>query len=135
MKKEKITLALPSLIHRVGSDVVKQAKEIALRYDCELKRVRRSRNWQLSGEAINIQSYAEFLVSQLKQNALEVQFSYLIQKIKAALLTHADKLEPLSAKLERLVNNNPNITLAELMQISDCTLVEARTARFKAQSW
>ena len=127
---DKITISLPSLIHRIGREEVKQAKEIALQYDCELKRVRRSRNWQLSGGAISIQS----CTTQLKTDH-SGQFRFLIQKIETALLDHADKLEPLEAKLARLIAANTNITLTELMHITDCTLAEARTARFQTDTW
>ena len=122
-----ITIRLPSLIHRIGGDKAKQAKAIAMQYHCELKRVRRSRNWGLSGEAINIQSFTE----QLKAEN-DGELSYLIQKIETALLDHADKLEPLEAKLARLINNNPGITLGELIQLTQCTEAEARVARFYA---
>ncbi|WP_350595943.1 ribosome recycling factor family protein, partial [Pseudoalteromonas sp. 45-MNA-CIBAN-0466] len=51
--------------------------------------------------------------------------------IETALLGHADKLEPLDAKLVRLIKQTPGITLGELMQLTQCTLTEARVARFK----
>jgi hypothetical protein len=127
---DKITISLPSLIHRIGREEVKQAKEMALQHDCDLKRVRRSRNWAVSGEAIKIQ---QFSVTLKIENG--DKFRYLIQKITTALLDHSDKLEPLDAKLVRLITDNPNITLAELIHITDCTMTEARTARFDADSW
>lgn len=127
---ETITISLPSLIHRIGREEVNQAKSIALQYHCELKRVRRSRNWKISGGAIKIQSFSAHLktvqaetaglkTEHLKKEAGE--FRYLIQKIETALLDHADKLEPLEAKLARMITDNPNITLAELIHITDCT--------------
>ncbi|MCL1060226.1 ribosome recycling factor family protein [Shewanella gelidimarina] len=137
---EAITISLPSLIHRIGRDAVNRAKVVASQYRCELKRVRRSRNWGLSGEAINIQSFAGQLKAE-SLTALELKtidergFRYLVQKIETALLDHADKLEPLTVKLIRLINENPNITLAELIHVTDCTMSEARTARFDADSW
>lgn len=48
---QAIAITLPSLIHRIGSDTVKRLKLQAQTFDCELKRIRRSRNWQLLGEA------------------------------------------------------------------------------------
>lgn len=62
-------------------------------------------------------------------------FRYLIQKLESALLQYADKLEPLDAKLIRLITDNPAITLGELMQLTQCTVTEARLARFQADSW
>jgi ribosome recycling factor len=127
---DKITISLPSLIHRIGREEVKQAKEMALQHDCDLKRVRRSRNWGVSGEAIKIQQLSVTLKIENGD-----KFRYLIQKITTALLDHSDKLEPLDAKLVRLITDNPNITLAELIHITGCTMTEARTARFDADSW
>lgn len=136
---EDITISLPSLVHRIGREAVKQAQAVAKQYQCELKRVRRSRNWGLSGEAIKIQSFSVHLKSvQLKTAQLQREggeFRYLIQKIETALLDHTDKLEPLEAKLARLINDTPNITLAELIHATDCTLAEARKARFNADVW
>jgi len=141
---EDITISLPSLIHRIGREAVKQAQDVAKQYHCELKRVRRSRNWGLSGEATKIQSFTVHLKTvQLKQRQLKAaqlqregaEFRYLIQKIETALLDHTDKLEPLEAKLARLITDTPNITLSELMHITDCTMAEARAARFHVDSW
>ncbi|MEH6464123.1 MAG: ribosome recycling factor family protein [Shewanella psychromarinicola] len=125
---EDITIRLPSLIHRIGGEKTKQAKTIALQYDCEVKRVRRSRHWGVSGEAIKIQSFTE----RLKLES-DVSFGYLIHKIETALLGHADKLEPLEAKLVRLINDQPNITLGELIHLTQCTMAEARIARFNIE--
>lgn len=122
---EDITIQLPSLIHRIGGEKAKQARAIALQYQCDVKRVRRSRNWAITGEAISIQSFIERL-----KTDNDAGFGYLIQKIATALLGHADKLEPLDIKLRRLIRENPNLTLGELIQLTQCTLAEARVARF-----
>ncbi|WP_434930478.1 ribosome recycling factor family protein [Shewanella sp. HL-SH8] len=124
---EPITISLPSLIHRIEGNNVKHAKAIALQSGCELKRVRRSRNWLIIGSAIQVQSFS----MRLKTEQTEA-FGYLIQKIDTGLLGHADKLESLENKLKRLIIQSPNITLSELMQITDCTVAEARVARFNA---
>ena len=128
MMNESIDIALPSLVHRIGGDSVKQAKAIAQEYDCQLKRVRRSRNWLLRGEAKMMQS----CVLRLKVDNAEA-FKYLIQKIEASLLAQADKLEPLAMKLQRLMAQNPCMTLAELMQLTNCTVAQARVARIQAE--
>ncbi|WMB72384.1 ribosome recycling factor family protein [Shewanella oncorhynchi] len=131
---DDISISLPSLIHRIGREAVKQAQAIAAQYDCELKRVRRSRNWCIVGAAIKIQSCtARLQAEQLVM--VDGAFRYLIQKLESALLQHADKLEPLDAKLIRLITDNPVITLGELMQLTQCTVTEARLARFQADSW
>lgn len=125
---EPITIMLPSLIHRIGRENVTQAQTLAKSYGCQLKRVRRSRNWQICGGAIDIQSFTKQLVN-------FEGFRYLIQKIDTALLQHSDKLESIDAKLIRLIDNNPSITLAELMELTQCTITEARLARFQTDSW
>lgn len=130
LKVQHITIALPSLIHRIGRDSVNQAKVICAQYQCELKRVRRSRNWTLVGDAINVQTIG----LSLKTND-SITFAYLIKKIDIGLIGHEDKLETLTQKLQRLITQTPNITLAELMQLTDCTEVEARTARFETDIW
>ena len=53
--------------------------------------------------------------------------------MEVGLVAHQDKLEPLEAKLIRLVVENPNVTLAELMAETNCTIAQARTARFDAE--
>ncbi|MCU8042364.1 MULTISPECIES: ribosome recycling factor family protein [unclassified Shewanella] len=131
---DDISISLPSLIHRIGREAVKQAQAIATQHDCELKRVRRSRNWCIVGAAIKIQSCSARLQAEQLLMADGV-FRYLIQKLESALLQHADKLEPLDAKLIRLITDNPAITLGELMQLTQCTVTEARLARFQADSW
>ncbi|MCU7964140.1 ribosome recycling factor family protein [Shewanella sp. SM20] len=131
---DDISISLPSLIHRIGREAVKQAQVIATQYDCELKRVRRSRNWCIVGAAIKIQSCTAHLQAEQLLMA-DGAFRYLIQKLESALLQHADKLEPLDAKLIRLITDNPAITLGELMQQTQCTITEARLARFQADSW
>ena len=131
---DDISISLPSLIHRIGREAVKQAQAIATQYDCELKRVRRSRNWCIVGAAIKIQSCTARLQAEQLLMA-DGSFRYLIQKLESALLQHADKLEPLDAKLIRLITDNPAITLGELMQLTQCTVTEARLARFQADSW
>ncbi len=137
---EDIIIALASLIHRIGGETAKQAKAIALQHECELKRVRRSRNWIVTGDAIKLQTYAaqlkaEQMISQKLNKQGVGEFHYLIKKIETALLGHADKLETLEVKLLRLVTQFPSITLSELVSLTHCTEVEARVARFEADSW
>lgn len=126
---DDISIPLPSLIHRIGREAAKRAQAIAVQKGCELKRVRRSRNWSITGQAVAIQSCC----GELKAQSDTAEFTFLIKKIDSGLLQHADKLEPLGAKLVRLINQNPAITLGELMQQTQCTMSEARLARFEAE--
>ena len=127
MQGTTITISLLSLIHRIGGDHAKRVKAIAAENTCELKRIRRSRNWQIAGEALNLKAFLDVIRSQDDEN-----LHFVIKKLEIGLTKHSDKLEPLEAKLIRLVMENPNITLAELMSETNCTLVQARKARFAA---
>ncbi|ELV8631210.1 ribosome recycling factor family protein [Vibrio vulnificus] len=123
-----IVIALPSLIHRIGGEVTKHLKSVAAAHGCELKRVRRSRHWQISGEALALQAFYD-QVRRLEEDSA----SYLVKKMQLALASHSEKLEPLEDKLQRLVMENPAITLAELMSQTHCSLSQARSARFSAE--
>lgn len=86
---QAIAITLPSLIHRIGSDTVKRLKLQAQTFDCELKRIRRSRNWQLLGEAASMQKF----VIQIKQTEYQVA-EYLIRRVEAGLGCRATRLNP-----------------------------------------
>lgn len=128
MKSNKLTISLPSLIHRIGGEHAKRAKMIAMEKKCELKRVRRSRNWMVTGDALDLNCFLEHI----KSEEPEV-LRFVINKMEVGLAAHQDKLEPLEAKLIRLVIENPNVTLAELMAETNCSISQARTARFDAE--
>lgn len=128
MKSTKITISLPSLIHRIGGEQAKRAKAVAMEIGCELKRVRRSRNWQVSGEALDLKRFQEHIKAEESE-----ELRFLINKLEVGLTAHQDKLEPLEAKLVRLVLQSPNVTLAELMAETNCTIAQARAARFEAE--
>ncbi|MCA3913969.1 ribosome recycling factor family protein [Vibrio vulnificus] len=123
-----IVIALPSLIHRIGGEMTKHLKSVAAEHGCELKRVRRSRHWQISGDALALQAFYD-QVRRLEEDSA----SYLVKKMQLALASHSEKLEPLEDKLQRLVMENPAITLAELMSQTHCSLSQARSARFSAE--
>ncbi|HDI3139536.1 TPA: ribosome recycling factor family protein [Vibrio cholerae] len=127
---QAIAITLPSLILRIGSDTVKRLKLQAQTFDCELKRIRRSRNWQLLGEAASMQNF----VIQIKQTEYQVA-EYLIRRVEAGLRLPSDKIEPIEVQLQRLVQQNPSITLAELMAATHCSLMQARAARFAEESF
>ncbi len=129
MQGTTITIPLPSLIHRIGGDHAKRAKAIAAENKCELKRIRRSRNWQITGEALDLKAFLDCIKAEEAE-----PMRFMANKMEAGLAKHSDKLEPLEAKLIRLVMENPNITLAELMSETNCTIAQARTARFEAET-
>ncbi|EGQ7930899.1 ribosome recycling factor [Vibrio vulnificus] len=128
VNEQLVVIALPSLIHRIGGEMTKHLKSVAAEHGCELKRVRRSRHWQISGEALALQAFYD-QVRRLEGDSA----SYLVKKMQLALASHSEKLEPLEDKLQRLVMENPAITLAELMSQTHCSLSQARSARFSAE--
>ncbi|HFQ4898574.1 TPA: ribosome recycling factor family protein [Vibrio vulnificus] len=128
VNEQLVVIALPSLIHRIGGELTKHLKSVAAYHGCELKRVRRSRHWQISGEALALQAFYD-QVRRLEEDSA----SYLVKKMQLALASHSEKLEPLEDKLQRLVMENPAITLAELMSQTHCSLSQARSARFSAE--
>ncbi|EJU9787323.1 ribosome recycling factor family protein [Vibrio vulnificus] len=128
VNEQLVVIALPSLIHRIGGETTKHLKSVAADHGCELKRVRRSRHWQIAGEALALQAFYD-QVRRLEENSA----SYLVKKMQLALTSHSEKLEPLEDKLQRLVMENPAITLAELMSQTHCSLSQARSARFSAE--
>ncbi|MGR3237649.1 ribosome recycling factor family protein [Vibrio vulnificus] len=128
VNEQLVVIALPSLIHRIGGELTKHLKSVAADRGCELKRVRRSRHWQISGEALALQAFYD-QVRRLEGDSA----SYLVKKMQLALASHSEKLEPLEDKLQRLVMENPAITLAELMSQTHCSLSQARSARFSAE--
>ncbi|MEE1674816.1 ribosome recycling factor family protein [Agarivorans aestuarii] len=128
MKDSEIITPLPSLIRRIGGDNAKQAKQLALESGCQLKRIRRSRNWQLVGELADLNG----LLQDLK-NLESEDFRYLTTKLEQGLSHYQDLLEPKAQRLSRILKDKPNATLAELIALTDCTMAEARQARFDAE--
>ena len=128
MNSRNLSIPLPSLIHRIGGGHAKRAKVIAAEKKCEMKRIRRSRNWLITGEALDLKAFLDHIRDEEAE-----PMRFMISKIEVGLTKHSDKLEPLEAKLVRLVSENPNITLAELMSETNCTIAQARTARFEAE--
>ncbi|RJX75244.1 ribosome recycling factor [Vibrio sinensis] len=128
MNLEPITISLPSLIHRIGGDNTKIARAFAEQCNCRMQRVRRSRHWQVTGEFDDLKQ----LFAMLKLESYD-DFRFVYTKMEAHIhqieLTH----EPLNVKLRRLIENNPAITLAELMSMTHCSLIEARIARDEAE--
>ncbi|OLQ91871.1 hypothetical protein BIY21_12710 [Vibrio ponticus] len=125
MDSERISVSLPSFIHRVGREQANLTRGLAAELGCELKRVRRSRNWQLLGEYHQIHA---LLLALRSLDSLKYKFT--IGKLDTVLA----QIEPpltIEQQLAKLLETNPNITLAEMMEVTSCTLSEARTARFE----
>ncbi|WP_342608869.1 ribosome recycling factor family protein [Vibrio tritonius] len=119
-----LVIALPSLIHRIGGDKARELKTVASEYQCELKRIRRSRNWQLTGSPEQLAKVQAWC-----QHHDNDAFAFVLKKLVPTLNQHQHWLEPLSERLCKVLRANPQMTLAELMSLTDCSLVEAREAR------
>ncbi len=124
-----IVVPLPSLIHRIGREQANELKRMAQSFRCSVGRVRRSRNWQLSGEAEQLTQ----LVASLKETDIEA-WSFVLSKSEAVLSQIKPK-ETQEDKLARLLRQDPNITLGALMEQTNCSQTEARKARFAAEDW
>ncbi|GAB7219904.1 hypothetical protein VcTj87_17250 [Vibrio comitans] len=83
----------------------------------------------MSGDALNIQA----LSSELTQQPENVLF--ILKKLNLALQLHQDKLESPADRLKRLLTENPNMTLSELMEMTHCSVAEARRARFEVDEF
>lgn len=122
---EQIITHLPSLVRRLGGERVKKAKRIALENGGLLKRIRRSRNWHLICNLSSLQQITDALVESYPE-----EMGFLISKFKEQLAKCGPPPETTEEQLTRLIVANPNITLAELINITNCTISEARKARF-----
>lgn len=122
---ETIPTHLPSLIHRIGGASVKEAKQLVMEQGAVLKRVRRSRNWQLLADLAQLERILKELKAQYPD-----KMRYVIEKLEQKLIECGPPPESKQTKLHRLITENPNTTLAELMASTDCTISEAREARF-----
>jgi hypothetical protein len=96
-------------------------------YGGVLRRVRRSRNWQLIANQESL-----FEIKQTMESKHPDSMRYIVLKLDDKLREIGPPPKSLEEQLEQLIVDNPNITLAELMQNTDCSIAEARTARFLA---
>ncbi|AXN30729.1 ribosome recycling factor family protein [Vibrio coralliilyticus] len=127
MPSENLVVSLPSLIHRIGGDANKQLRIVAKQHDCELKRVRRSRNWQLIGQPEALLD----LFNNLSEQSTE--FDFVLSKLNVQISQSVKPRESTEERLKRILLADPTITLTELMERTGCSLSEARTARFESE--
>jgi len=112
-----LSIKLNNFLHRIDC----KATIIALvnQHGCNLKRIRRSKNWSLTGE----------------QNQL-VEVSKQLQQPKTIWI--ADAIEKALPKpsfdLIAIVLSNPDMTINRLIAETGCTLIEARIAIDKAEA-
>ena len=111
-----LSIKLNNFLHRIDC----KATIIALvnQHGCSLKRIRRSKNWLLTG----------------KQNQL-VEVSEQLQVGKTMWITEAigKALPKASFDLTAIVLANADMTINRLIAETSCTLIEARIAIDKAE--
>ncbi|MDA0147448.1 ribosome recycling factor family protein [Vibrio sp. LaRot3] len=123
----KETISLPSLIHRIGREQLELARTLAHQYQCQLKRVRRSRHWQLIGEASLLSDFCSHLSQQSDSRFIQDKVQLHLSSLKPSL--------SIEQQLALLIEAKPAITLSELMSETNCTQAQARRARFDADSF
>ncbi|KOO14332.1 hypothetical protein AKJ18_15145 [Vibrio xuii] len=106
-----ISVPLNSFVHRVADKA--QVIQVMSEQDCQIKRIRRSRNWLLSGE--------EEALRQLKSQLTTEDTQWIVTAIDKTLPTPV-------VDLAVLIANSPNITINQLVAQSGCTISEARLA-------
>ena len=92
------------------------------KYNCILKRVRRSRNWQISGERCHLSELLKVL------GGLYQTEDFVLVKLHQYLNCN-DKTVQGSRLLHEMIRSDPSLTAAELMEKTGCTIVEVRLAR------
>ncbi|WP_117234392.1 ribosome recycling factor family protein [Vibrio maerlii] len=129
MSSHVLSIPLPSLIHRVGKEGRIELQQLAVEHGCVVKRVRRSRNWQVNGELEQLKQLKATLVSQPNDD-----LDYALRKMEQGLekATPAIKAISMEESLARLIEQNDAVTLAELMEATNCSMKQAREARFLA---
>lgn len=106
-----LCVPLNSFVHRVYDKT--QFIELASQHKCQLKRIRRSRHWQLSGE----------------EHALRALKSALVDERSLWIVKAIDKALPLPViDLSSMIAATPNISVKQLVSLSGCSLSEARMA-------
>jgi len=123
-KEQSITLN--NFLHRI--DCKTTIIELVTQHDCRLKRIRRSKNWSLTGK----QSQLIELSKKLRQNNFDCE-NTLLDKTrlnkKIWIAEAIDKTQPKPTfDLTLLIQSNPNMTINRLIAETGCTLIEARHA-------
>jgi len=127
---EPIMTYLPSLLHRMDGASVKKAKRIIVDHGGVLKRIRRSRHWQLTCHVAALRKIVVMLITEYPE-----EMHFLINKINQQLAACEHLQETDVDRLHRLMEKNPNMTLVELIRLTGCTIAEVRAARFALQQF
>ena len=108
---ELLAVKLNNFIHRI--DCKAAVIGLVTQHHCSLKRIRRSKNWQITGTQAQL-----------------IELSETLQKDKTGWIADAiDKALPTpSFDLALIIKSTPTITINQLMTKTGCSLVEARSA-------
>lgn len=106
-----IVIRLNSFVHRVPDKALLITQ--AAKCGCQLKRIRRSRNWQLSGEEAQLKVLIALLIDEAHQ--------WIVKEIDKAL----PKPE---ICLASLIEKTPSVTVNQLVAQTGCTMSDARQA-------
>ncbi|MEI6896632.1 MAG: ribosome recycling factor family protein [Psychromonas sp.] len=108
---KKLSVKLNNFLHRI--DCKETIIKIATQHGCSLTRIRRSRNWLLTGNQ-----------SQL------VEISDQLRRTKALWIAQAinQALPKPTLDLALIMKSNPAMTVNRLISETGCTLIEARGA-------
>ena len=113
-----LSIQLNNLLHRIDCKVT--IIELVTQQGCSLKRIRRSKNWSLTGNQAQLVAVSE----QLRQS----KTAWIVEAINKALP------KP-TFDLTAIVQANPDITINRLIAETGCTLIEARAALDKAEDF
>ncbi|MBL4832000.1 MAG: hypothetical protein JKY55_19230 [Aliivibrio sp.] len=111
-------MQLNNFLHRIDCKVT--MLELVQQHCCTVKRIRRSRNWLLTGEVA--------LLSQLRDALRLGRGIWIAEAIDNALP------KP-TFNLALMLQANPVITVNQLMAETGCTLIEARCAIDAAENF
>jgi len=107
------TITLPSFLRRTMKAYALKAHIREL--GCDLSRIGRSRNWQLKASTRQLQLIVIF-INQEQENSW-LWLAKLLQS-QYLYISHENLLA--------LANRQKNITVASLIALTDCTLIQAR---------
>ncbi len=106
-----LSIRLNSFVHRVRDKAT--VISIATQHGCQLKRIRRSRHWQLTGEEQQLKVFMNQLVDD--------SHHWIVKAIENALpKPDIDLLD--------ILTSNPSITVSQLVLETGCSMIEARRA-------
>ena len=110
------SIKLNNFLHRI--DCKTTIIELVNQHGCSLKRIRRSKNWSITGKQIQL-----------------IEVSQQLQQPKTLWITDAIQkaLPKPNFDLTTIALSNPDMTINRLIAETGCTLIEARVAIDKAE--